>query len=142
MLIARNLAGVGYFFAGVPMPVFLGFLTMVTSFVAFGAPLMYVPVCLYMILFSGRAWAGVALLVWSVLVVSSIDNVLRTVLISRVTRHSMLLVLIGVLGGLINFGFLGIFVGPVVVAIAKAIWDESVMVAKERAMQGEAEGRL
>lgn len=112
------LATAAYYVVGAPFPALLGFATLVLAFVPFGAPLVYVPLSAYLVL-QGQGWGwGVALLAWGIGVVSSSDNFLRPLFISRATKISMLYVLLGVLGGLISMGMLGVFVGPVIIALA------------------------
>jgi predicted PurR-regulated permease PerM len=62
--------------------------------------------------------------IWGVLLVSTVDNVLRPLLISGPTQIPFLLVLFGVLGGLSTLGLLGLFVGPVVLSVAFALLSE------------------
>jgi predicted PurR-regulated permease PerM len=66
---------------------------------------------------SGDPWTATALLVWA-LFVTSIDNVLRPLLIKRGADLPLVLIFAGVIGGLLAFGVVGLFVGPVVLAIA------------------------
>ena len=69
------------------------------------------------VFWSGSTGWGVALLVWSV-IVGTMDNVLRPLLIRRGADLPLLLIFAGVIGGLIAFGIIGLFVGPVVLAVA------------------------
>jgi predicted PurR-regulated permease PerM len=79
-------------------------------------------VCL---LFLGdHAGAGLALLAWGVILVHPIDNLIRPLLISRATEVPFLVILFGVLGGVAAFGLVGVFVGPVTLSVATAIWRE------------------
>jgi predicted PurR-regulated permease PerM len=64
------------------------------------------------------------MLLWGALLVHPADNVLRPILISNATRVPFLIVMFGALGGLEAFGLVGVFAGPVVLAIALAIWRE------------------
>jgi predicted PurR-regulated permease PerM len=119
------LAGVGYYIAGAPTPLLLAMLTMVVSLIPFGPPFMYVPVSTYLLFFSGLPWYhGIGLIVWGIVVVSTIDNVLRPLFISQTTKLSAMLVLVGVLGGVASFGLLGVFIGPAIIAIAHWMWLE------------------
>ena len=68
--------------------------------------------------------AGIGLLLWGALAVSSIDNLVRILVISGVADTPVMLVLFGVLGGIASFGFIGLFVGPVILAILFALWRE------------------
>lgn len=117
------LAGVGYSIAGAPVPFLLTIVTMVVSLIPFGAPLIYVPVAAYLVFFSDLPWYhGAGLLVWCIACVSTIDNFLRSILISQATHVSPSIVFIGVLGGVLAFGLLGVFIGPALVGIAQTLW--------------------
>jgi predicted PurR-regulated permease PerM len=118
------LAGIGYALLGVTAPVLLGFLTGVLSIVPLiGTASVWVPVGIYL-LSVGLVWKGIVMLVWGAVLVYPADNVLRPILISNATRVPFLIVMFGALGGLEAFGLVGIFTGPVVLAIAMAIWRE------------------
>ena len=67
---------------------------------------------------------GWHVLVWGTIVVSCIDNIVRPFVISRETRIPFLLVMFGVIGGVAAFGLVGLFIGPVILAILIAIWRE------------------
>jgi predicted PurR-regulated permease PerM len=96
---------------------------MITSLAPWGAPLVYFPVAAYLLLFTSLPWYyGIGLVIWGVCVVSSIDNLLRPLFISQATSLSPILVFIGVIGGILSFGLLGIFVGPALMAIAQLLW--------------------
>jgi predicted PurR-regulated permease PerM len=118
-------AGVGYALAGAPVPILLALLTTVASLIPFGPPLVYLPICAYLLFFGDVPWYHAAgLSVWAVFVVSTIDNVLRPLFISQKTKLSAILVFIGVLGGVLSFGLLGVFIGPVLMALAQWLWME------------------
>jgi len=123
------LAGIGFYFAGAPSPVLLGVATMVISFLPFGAPLIYVPVSIFLLLSGESSIYGIGLLLWGVCVVSIADNILRPLFISGSTNLPLFLSLLGVLGGLIAFGLIGVFVGPMILALVASLWkwwvDES-----------------
>lgn len=125
-LVQGMLAGVGFLVAGAPMPVLLGFATMIFSFIPFGAPLIYLPTAVYLGLVTGPWWAGLGLAIWGIAVVSSADNILRPLFISQATSMSVALVFVGVLGGVLSFGLLGLFLGPVLVAVVRGIWLDFV----------------
>jgi predicted PurR-regulated permease PerM len=118
-----TLAGIGYWFAGVGAPVFLAVLTTVCGLLPFAVPLLWGSVGLWL-LATGHTVAGVGLLVWGTIVVSWIDNIVRPFVISRETRIPFLLVMFGVIGGVAAFGLVGLFIGPVILAILVAIWRE------------------
>ena len=62
--------------------------------------------------------------IWGAAVVSQLDNVLRPIFISSVSPVPFLLILFGVLGGLLAFGLIGIFIGPIVLSVVWAVWRE------------------
>jgi predicted PurR-regulated permease PerM len=124
------LAGVGYWVVGLAAPVLLGALTAILSIVPLvGTAIVWVPVGIYL-LSVGLVWKGIIMLTWGAVLVHPADQVLRPILISNATRVPFLIVLFGALGGLTAFGLLGLFTGPVVLAIAMAIWREWTLRAK------------
>lgn len=119
------LAGCGYLVSGAPAPFLLGLVTTIFSLVPFGTPLVYTPISVYLML-SGSTFWGVALLTWGVCVVSFLDNILRPMFISQATQMPMVLSFVGVVGGIIEFGLLGIVLGPTILAVLLALWREYV----------------
>ncbi len=117
------LAGLGYWAAGVSAPAFWGAVTALVALIPFGAPLVWGSIGVWLLL-QGEVGAGIGLLLWGALVISWIDNLVRPLVISGVAKIPFLLVLFGVLGGLAAFGFIGLFVGPVILAILLALWRE------------------
>jgi predicted PurR-regulated permease PerM len=86
-----------------------------------GSALIWAPVAIYFLV-TGGIWKGVFLVIWGVVVVSSIDNVIRPLVVSgRVELHPMVL-LFFILGGVEAFGFLGLFLGPVVASVLAALF--------------------
>ncbi len=131
------LAGLSYFVAGVPNPMVLTIVTFIFALIPFGPPVAYSAVSLW--LFSqGQTIEAIGVMVWGVCVVSTADNVIRPLVISGATQIPFLLIMFGVLGGLASFGMVGLFVGPVILAVLLAIWrewlheqvDESLMMPK------------
>lgn len=117
------LAGVGYWAAGVRAPVLFGAFTALIALMPFGTPFVWGGLAAWL-LFSGNTLAGVGLLLWGTLVVSSVDNLIRPLVISSATQIPFLLVMFGVIGGLASFGLIGMFIGPVIVAVLLAVWRE------------------
>lgn len=118
-----TLAALGFFVAGVPGALFLGFLTFILSFVPMGPPLVWLPAGIWLLAKGEYGW-GAALLVYGVSVISLVDNFLKPYFISREGKLPFLLVFLGVLGGLLAFGFIGIFIGPVLLAIGFSLAKE------------------
>lgn len=119
------LAGLGYWVAGVRAPAFWGATTAVVALIPLGAPVVWGSIGVWLLV-KGQVSAGVGLLLWGMLAVSWIDNLVRPLVISGVAKIPFLLVLFGVLGGLAAFGFIGLFVGPVILAVLLALWREWV----------------
>lgn len=122
-LVQGVFAGAGYWVAGLASPVTLGVLTALFALIPFGTPLAWGGAGAWL-LFQGETAAAIGVWIWGAAVVSQIDNVLRPVFISSVGAIPFLLVLFGVLGGLLAFGLVGLFAGPIVLAVAWAVWRE------------------
>jgi predicted PurR-regulated permease PerM len=116
--IQGTLLGIGFAIAGLPAPVVFGVVGAVLSVVPFGGTaLVWVPASAFLLL-TGDIGYGLFLSAWGVLVVSTVDNFLRPLFISGQSEVPTLAVFIGVLGGLVAFGLIGLFLGPVVIALA------------------------
>ena len=116
------LAGVGYYVAGVGSAALLTVATALTAMVPFvGATIVWAPVCLYVYFYEGRHVAGIALAVYSVVVVSSIDNVIKPLVLRGGANLHPLLALLSVMGGVQALGPIGLFVGPMVVAFLQTL---------------------
>jgi predicted PurR-regulated permease PerM len=111
------LAGLAYWVLGVPFPAFWGLLTAVVAPIPLGGSgLVWAPAGIYLIV--AESWVrGVILLSWGALVVSTIDNVLKALLISERTRLPPLILFFALLGGLKAYGVLGVFLGPLLLAL-------------------------
>lgn len=118
--IQATLATLGFWVAGVPAAVLLGAITLVLCIAQLGPILIWVPACIWLY-GTGAETAAIGLAVWSGLVVQTIDNFLRPLLISRSARLPLLVMLIGVLGGLVTVGLVGIFIGPTLLAVGHAL---------------------
>ncbi len=116
------LAGLGYFVADVKAPVLFAALTALLALVPMGATLVWMPLGI-MLMATGQSWQGLGLLLWGFLAVSTVDNVIRPLVISGAGRIPFLVVLFGVLGGLTTFGAVGLFLGPVILAVLLAVWQ-------------------
>lgn len=119
------LAGLGYWVAGVPAPALWGLITALVSLIPFVGPVVWIGLSLGL-LAHGQTQAALGLFLWGALVVSWVDNLIRPMVIAGPTRIPFLLVFFGVLGGLNAFGLIGLFLGPVLLAVTVAIWREWV----------------
>ncbi|WP_426104067.1 AI-2E family transporter [Massilia sp. TSP1-1-2] len=116
-------AALGFAIAGVPGVLLLGFATFVMSLVPVGPPIIWGGAAIW--LFSeGKTGWGVFMLVWGLILISGVDNVVKPMLISRGSDMPFLLVLLGVLGGVMAFGFVGLFIGPVLLAVGYSLLRE------------------
>ncbi len=116
-------AGLGYWWFGLDAPVLLGAITAIVALIPFGTPFVWGSIGAWLIA-NGQTVDGIGLLLWGTLVVSWVDNLVRPLVISNATRIPFLLVMFGVLGGLAAFGLVGLFVGPVILAVLMAVWRE------------------
>jgi predicted PurR-regulated permease PerM len=110
---------VGLAAAGVPYAMLLAAAVFMLNVVQLGPVPVLVPAVIWLYWKEEPVWAT-ALLAWTLLAVV-LDRVLGPVLIRKGAKVSLLLILPGVIGGLIAFGFIGIFIGPVVLAVAGAL---------------------
>lgn len=117
------LAGLGYWVAGINAPLFLAAVTFLIALIPFMVPLVWSSASLWLLL-KGDSVAALGLFVWGLTAVSWIDNIVRPLVISGATRIPFLLVMFGVLGGLAAFGLVGLFIGPVILAVLIAVWRE------------------
>jgi predicted PurR-regulated permease PerM len=115
--LAQGLAAViGFLIAGVPGALMLGFLTAFLSILPAGPPLIWIGATIWLFFQDQPGWA-VFMALWGFFIVSGIDNVVKPLLISRGSSLPFVLVLLGVLGGILAFGFVGIFLGPTLLAV-------------------------
>ncbi|MCC6932983.1 MAG: AI-2E family transporter [Deltaproteobacteria bacterium] len=110
------LAGIGFAVAGTPAPILFGFLISIFSFIPMGAPIVYMPLIAYLG-FTAPWYYAAGLFVWCVGIVSTSDNVFRSLFISQATSLPMLLIFLSIIGGVLAFGLLGVILGPVLIAI-------------------------
>ncbi|MBW7924275.1 MAG: AI-2E family transporter [Burkholderiaceae bacterium] len=116
-------AGVGYWWFGLDAPVLLGAVTAAIALIPFGTPFVWGSIGAWLVA-HGDLFNGIGLLLYGTLIVSWVDNLVRPLVISNATRISFLLVMFGVLGGLAAFGLVGLFIGPVILAVLMAVWRE------------------
>jgi predicted PurR-regulated permease PerM len=106
----------GFLIAGVPGAFLLAALTFVLSLVPMGPVLLWGGAAVWLYAHDQTGWA-IFMLVYGAAVISSVDNFIKPILMSRAGNLSMLLVVLGVFGGAIAFGFIGLFVGPALLAV-------------------------
>lgn len=116
-------AGIGYWIFGVEAPVLMGAVTVIIALIPFGAPVVWGSLATWALI-RGEMVDGIGLILWGLILVSWVDNIVRPLVISNATRMPFLLVVFGVLGGVLAFGLVGLFIGPVLLAVSLAIWRE------------------
>ncbi|MCX6926646.1 MAG: AI-2E family transporter YdiK [Verrucomicrobia bacterium] len=114
-LVQSSLGWVGLFFAGVPGTVLLTAVMLILCIAQIGPSLVLIPAAIWLF-YSGHPLAGSLFAVWGIFV-CAINNFLQPVLIRKGVDLPMLLIITGVIGGLVAFGIIGLFIGPVILAV-------------------------
>jgi len=109
-------AVIGLVIAGVPGALLLGMATFFLSMIPVGPPLVWGGAAIWLFYQGSIGWA-IFMIAWGLLVISSIDNFVKPYLISRSSSLPLLLIVLGVFGGIVAFGFIGIFIGPPMLAV-------------------------
>ncbi|EHH68558.1 AI-2E family transporter [Gluconobacter morbifer] len=122
-LIQGVLTGIGLMLAGVPSPVLLAGLTAFVAVFPIGAPLVWIPAAIWLAM-THHLGHGIFLAVYGVLIISGADHTIRPAFIARGAQLPYLLTVLGVLGGVVAFGGLGIFLGPVLLAVGYTLTSE------------------
>jgi predicted PurR-regulated permease PerM len=113
---------VGFLIAGVPAALLLGAVTFFLSMIPVGPPLIWGGAAWWLYDQGQTGWA-IFMLVYGFAVISSVDNLVKPILISRTASLPILLIALGVFGGVLAFGFVGIFLGPVILALGLTLVD-------------------
>ena len=115
---------VGFYLSGVPFPIFFGVIMAFCALIpTIGTAIIWLPASLFLILqgyFSNDYWVlakGIGLLFYGLFIISTIDNVLLATIVHKRTKVNQILVIIGVIGGGVMFGFIGIFIGPILLLL-------------------------
>jgi len=122
----------GFWLAGAPAPLLLALATFFLSVIPVGPPLVWGGASLWLFNHGDQGWA-IFLLVYGLLVISMVDNVVKPILISHSSHLPLLLVVLGVLGGILMFGFIGIFLGPTLLAVGLTLVSHWVILQNKRA---------
>jgi predicted PurR-regulated permease PerM len=113
-LVQGMVGGIGFAIAGLPQPVTFGAAMFFCALLPGGTAIVWGPAAIY--LFATGSWGwGTFLLIWGVVAVSSIDNLIRPLFIGRGVRMHTLLIFFGLFGGMLAFGLVGLFVGPLII---------------------------
>jgi predicted PurR-regulated permease PerM len=122
-LVQGVLLGFSFWLAGIPGAVVLAALGVILTLVPFGLAILWLPASLWLMSQDQTAWA-LFVMAWNGLFVGNLDNVLRPYLISRGIKMPMVLIFLGVLGGVLTFGIVGVFLGPVLLAVAYTLFQD------------------
>ena len=110
-------ATIGFLIAGVPNPFLLGAAIFILSIIPIGPPLIWFGASVWLLHEGSKPWA-LFMLLYGMFVISTIDNVIKPLLISRTSRLPFVLALVGVFGGMLGFGVVGVFLGPTLLALS------------------------
>ena len=117
-------AMIGYIIAGVPAIAMLTFATFIFSMVpVIGATLIWLGAAVWLY-DSGQTGWSIFMVLWGMFAISSVDNVVKPILISRTSSLSLLLIVVGIFGGVMVFGFIGLFLGPMLLALGQVLIRE------------------
>lgn len=122
-ILQGGLAGIAFAVAGIDNAVFWGTVMAVLSIIpSIGSALVWVPASIILIM-HGNVTGGVGLLVFCGLIVGSLDNVLRPILVGKDTKMHELMIFFGTLGGILMFGISGVLIGPLIASLFITIWE-------------------
>ena len=122
-ILQGGLAGGAFAVAGIDNAVFWGTVMAVLSIIpSVGSALVWIPAAIILIM-QGNVGSGVGLLIFCGVVVGSLDNVLRPILVGKDTKMHELMIFFGTLGGIMMFGIAGIFIGPLIASLFVTIWE-------------------
>ncbi len=116
-------AYIGFRIARVPSAMLLALFTFFLSFIPIGPPVVWIGAAVWLFLQS-RIGGGLFMVAYGVFCISLVDNVIKPLIISRGSKLSFIVMFIGVLGGVAAFGFIGVFLGPTLLAVGFALLQE------------------
>ena len=116
--------GIGYFIAGVPGVVVLTFATFIFSMVPVIGPTLIWGGAAAWLYSDGQSGWAIFMALWGILAISGVDNFVKPILISRTAALPLILIIVGVFGGVLVFGFIGLFLGPALLALGQALVRE------------------
>lgn len=124
-LVQGVLAGIGFGIAGVPSAVLLALFTFILGFIPFGPPIIWIGASVWLFSQDRIGWS-IFMVAYGMLVISSIDNFIRPYIISRGSKLPFIVMFIGVVGGIVTFGFIGVFLGPTLLTVGYSLTREIV----------------
>ena len=133
-LVQAAVSGVGLLLAGVPFAPTLAAITFIFCIAQIGPAPVMIPVVIWMFTGPSAFWASILLLF--TVIAMTLDNVLRPILIRKDADLPLLLILAGVIGGLLAFGLIGLFIGPTILAVAYTLLQEWIAEGEPREASG------
>ena len=122
-ILQGGLAGIAFAVAGFENAVFWGTVMAVLSIIpSIGSSLVWIPAAIILIM-QGNMFAGVGLLAFCGLIVGSLDNILRPILVGKDTKMHELMIFFGTLGGIFMFGIPGVLIGPLIASLFITVWE-------------------
>ncbi len=122
-ILQGSLAGVGFWIVGIDSVVFWSTIMVVLSIIpVIGSSLIWVP-AVVILAASGAYFKAIGLAIYCGLIVGSLDNVLRPILVGKDTKMHEMFILLGTLGGIGMFGIIGFIIGPIIAALFVTIWE-------------------
>jgi predicted PurR-regulated permease PerM len=119
-LVQGTIAGAGFAVVGLPVPILLGLLTAINSFIPFlGATSVWLPASLWLII-QDELVKGIGLGLYGLLIISTVDNFIKPLIIGESTKLPVFLLFFTILGGLKVYGVLGVFLGPIILSLGMA----------------------
>jgi predicted PurR-regulated permease PerM len=138
-IVQGGLGGLIFWILGLNAPVLWGaFMAVLSLLPAVGTGLVWLPTAVYLMV-TGEVAKGIILAAYGLLVIGSVDNVLRPILVGKDTQMPDYVVLLSTLGGLATFGFNGIVIGPMVAAMFITVWDIFATLRGSAGQSGKAE---
>lgn len=116
-------AWIGFTIAGLPSPMLLAMFTFFLSFIPVGPPVIWIGASVWLFAGGKIGW-GIFMVIYGLLCISSVDNLVKPYIISRGSKLPFIVMFIGVLGGIATFGFIGVFLGPTLLAVGYSLAKE------------------
>ncbi|MFA5372011.1 MAG: AI-2E family transporter [Sideroxydans sp.] len=114
------MAAIGFAVAGVPAALLLGVVTGIVSLIPIGPPFIWGGAVIWLFYQGDVGWA-IFMLLWGVIMISGVDNMVLPLMLSWDSNLPFILLLLGVMGGVVAFGFVGIFLGPTLLAVGYSL---------------------
>jgi len=122
-ILQGGLAGLAFWVAGIPSSTFWGVIMVVLSVIPnVGTSIVWVPATIILAI-NGSVGTAVGLFAFCAVIVGSVDNLIRPILVGKDTQMHELMIFLGTLGGIFMFGITGIVIGPIIAALFVTIWE-------------------